>query len=137
MASRLEETGSIDVVIETSVEKAELALKAISMELFKKVIMRTPVKTGRARGNWNVSIGYPREYTLKGEDKSGGATVTKMAERIDKKAELGKSIYLTNNLPYIQKLEYGSSKQHNGEGMVRISLQEIRNDIPNIVKENQ
>jgi hypothetical protein len=44
-----------------------------------------------------------------------------MAKRETSKAKTTDSIYLTNNLPYIKKLEYGSSQQA-PRGMARVTI---------------
>ncbi|MBU0651176.1 HK97 gp10 family phage protein [bacterium] len=99
-------------------------LRKISFDLFKKIVMRTPVDTGRARASWKVSkdtanIGFTakegREYSLQ-----DALNNFKFLENIYPYSV----IYITNNLPYIEKLEFGSSKQA-PSGMVRVSLAEL------------
>ena len=79
-------------------------MRAIALELFGSIIKDTPVDTGRARGNWQTSIGSPQTDQLFDPDPD------------DATAELAsavynfvgdKTIYLANNLPYAWKLEYG------------------------------
>lgn len=133
MAFKVEKEGDLNLVFNGTVEKAELATKAIAMELFKNVILKTPVDTGRARGNWTASIGSPVSDVKQHTDKGGESTISQVIEKVDD-IKLGDTIYLSNNLPYIGKLEYGSSKQA-PEGMVRISMQEIKNDMKDILKD--
>ena len=95
-------------------EKAEKAAEGIfrgtALSLFSKVIARTPVDTGRARMNWMAGLNHP-----------GAGRFT----RVVATAKLGDSIFLTNNLPYIEALEYGSSKQAPA-GMVRVTASEFK-----------
>jgi hypothetical protein len=77
--------------------------------LSKSIIEKTPVMSGRARGNWIPTINGASKTTLKKTDKRGGNTAAK-AQRAALKAP-GKVFYLVNNLPYINMLEYGGYPQ--------------------------
>lgn len=148
MAFKIEEKGNITDLFLKNEEKIEEVTKKVAMDLFTSVILKTPVDTGRARGNWICSVDRPSQHTRKSTDKSGGKTLDKVASKIDE-SELGQKIYLSNNLPYIGKLEYGgygdknsTSKTTKGfssqapEGMVRISLQEIEGKFKEIVDDD-
>ncbi|KKC39508.1 hypothetical protein WH87_04750 [Devosia epidermidihirudinis] len=101
--------------------KIETAIRKIALDVFAEVIMMSPVDTGRFRGNWQVAIGSAPSGTLEIDDKAGTATLAKaQAEALGLKA--GQTIFLVNNLPYAQALEYGSSQQAPG-GMVRLTVQ--------------
>lgn len=79
----------------------------------------TPVDTGRARGGWQVEIGKAPA----GEgppDKQGGATIAAGSAQIGRVVG-GDIIYIVNNVPYIEKLEYGHSQQA-PQGMLRVAL---------------
>lgn len=104
--------------------KIDLAVQKISLELFSRVILRTPVDTGRARGNWQVSIGSVPNGTLDINDKDGSATVSK-ATAASVGLRAGDVIYLVNNLPYINRLEDGYSGQAPA-GMVGLTVQEFQ-----------
>lgn len=98
-------------------------IRKIAFEGFKRIILRTPVDTGRARANWGVTIGKPGTSHVEGEDKSGGATVNAALASVNS-FDCNGSIFCTNNLAYIIPLEYGSSKQA-PQGMVRITVEEL------------
>jgi len=68
--------------------------------------VRTPVKTGRLRGNWQCSLNMP----LSGEIETGGGVALSKAQSTTAGAKITDSIYLVNNLPYAQKIENGSSE---------------------------
>jgi hypothetical protein len=97
--------------------------RKVALEMFKRVIYKTPVDTGRARANWQVTIGSQASGTVEIDDKSGGATMSK-ATAASAGFNAGDTIYLTNNLPYIRKLEEGSSQQA-PTGMVALTVQEF------------
>lgn len=99
-----------------SKDKIDRVVKDSTQVLFKNVIMETPVKDGAARGNWQVSIDEPITGVIDRKDKEGSATVADAFGKIPDEA--GHVVYMTNNLPYIRKLEYGHSDQA-PQGMVR------------------
>lgn len=82
------------------------------------VVLATPVDTGRARSNWIVSLGSPVGLTIPaykaGKDGNSGGANAQAA--IDQgAAEIGRyvngEIHITNNLPYIERLNEGWSAQ--------------------------
>lgn len=101
-----------------------LVVRKLAFESFKRIILRTPVDTGRARANWGVTIGQPRTgFTVEGFDKGGGATMA-AAQAAVQQFDCNGSIFITNNVPYIGPLEYGSSTQAPA-GMVRVTVEEM------------
>jgi hypothetical protein len=101
--------------------KIETAIRKIAIDVFAEVIMMSPVDEGRFRGNWQVAIGSIPTGTLEIDDKEGTATLNKaQAEALGLKA--GQTIFLVNNLPYAEALEYGHSQQAPG-GMIRLTVQ--------------
>lgn len=95
----------------------------IALQLLEGVVNMTPVLTGRARGNWQVTIGAPTTTQLNVEDKDGGPTKTAGEAVIQSITTLG-AVYLTNNLPYITELEKGTSTKA-PQGMVRVTLDRV------------
>ena len=111
--------------IEKAKDKAETAVKKITLDLFKSVIKMSPVKTGRFRNNWNSAIGTADYSTTEEVDPSGSNAISR-AEAVIANYKLdGKSIFLTNNLPYAKRLEEGWSQKQAPQGMVRLSLLSI------------
>ncbi|MAM60861.1 HK97 gp10 family phage protein [uncultured Maritimibacter sp.] len=101
-----------------------MLVQKVALEMFSKVIMRSPVDTGRFRGNWQVGIGNVPAGTLDLNDGSGTATVNRAtAEAMGVKA--GDTISLVNNLPYGPRLEDGWSGQAPA-GMVGLTVQEFQ-----------
>ena len=120
-------------------EKADpgMVIRKVAMEVFHRVIIRTPVDTGRARANWQTSIGAPIENVLDETNKipvgtPGGSADIDRALMIDKH-QGDESIFLTNNLPYIEALENGSSTQ-SAAGMVKVTLSEYPDIVEDAVK---
>jgi hypothetical protein len=100
----------------------DLVVRKVALDLFSRVIQKSPVDTGRFKGNWQVAIGAIPAGVLELYDKDGTATIARVtAEILNLKA--GDVIYLINNLSYSRSLEYGHSKQA-PSGMVRTTVQE-------------
>lgn len=104
--------------------RTALFQQALTLEAHRRVVMRTPVDTGRARGNWQVSIGLPARGVLGSRDRSGAATVSRGLGTI-KRIDGTLDSWVVNNVVYIRALEYGHSKQA-PNGMVRVTIEELR-----------
>lgn len=108
--------------------------RAIVLELFGSTIKDTPVKSGRAKGNWQTTIGTPASGTTDrlGEEES-------LAEVSQQAASFGagKVIYLTNNLPYIYRLEFLGWSQQSPDGMARKNVARIQSIVRKAVSENK
>lgn len=95
----------------------------IALQALRGVVLRTPVDTGRARGAWLVGEGAAVEDAPDTKDKTGAAAIS-AGTRAILAAEPYGAIHISNNLPYILKLEDGSSQQAPA-GMVGLTLAEI------------
>ena len=116
--------------------RMNVVVRKVSLDLFKKVVEKTPVDTGRARGNWMVGINHiPIGSGLDKKNPIGRIVADVL------KAKAGDNIALANTLPYIGKLEYGGfpnpPKKGEGkieggysrqaaQGMVRITVEEYK-----------
>ena len=105
--------------------------KKVILEVDQRVSKRSPVDTGRFKGNWMLGVdGIPTAYDENKFDKNKhleiGSTVAERLLQIPKEAA-GHVYYLVNNLPYAKDLEQGSSKQTNNMtgGIVYITVLEF------------
>ena len=123
---------SFSVDLSKAIEKAkgrtEIVVKKIALELFSNIIYKSPVLTGRFRANWNCSIGSPDLSTSQAIDPSGSGAISKATSTVVSYTLNGQRVFLTNNLPYADRLENGWSKQA-PNGMVRLSVMEIENSV--------
>jgi hypothetical protein len=87
-------------------KRADQMCRGLALEAGKRIVERTPVDTGRARGNWNFSIGTVDGSTTEHTDKTGTTTISKIRSGT-KAAKFGDTMYIVNGLPYIHKLEHG------------------------------
>jgi hypothetical protein len=93
-----------------------------TFQLFNAVQLRSPVDTGRFRGNWQTTQGNPAEGTLDRTDSGGSLAQAEALKAL--RIPAGDVVYFTNNLPYARRLEYGWSRQAPA-GMVRLSVNEF------------
>lgn len=138
---------------------AGLVVKKVATDMFSRIVFRTPVDTGRARGNWQVSFGSPATGVTNNQDSSKLDTGSSLSSMVSAFESLnGKVIYswksgdiwLSNNLPYIGKLEYGTYGKGPGatektggsgysvqapQGMVRITMREYEGYVRKAVEE--
>lgn len=88
---------------------AEKAIRGIALEVTDRLIATTPVATGWARSNWIPSIGQSvdspdgtRESFDGSQQAQGRATLSAYQLKHGR-------IFVSNNVPYITKLNAGSS----------------------------
>lgn len=112
--------------------RAETIHRKVGIEVASAVIRKTPVDTGRARANWLPSLGYSRDDTKETFDKSGQVAVGAATQTFSG-AKLEQTLWLSNNLPYIQRLETGYSKQAPA-GMVAVTIAEWQGIVGRVVK---
>lgn len=98
----------------------EKVIRGTITDLTSAIIKGTPVDTGRLRGNWMASINRASRKKTTKVDKGGDTTIAKAIEVLNR-FKLGNVFYLSNNLPYVEKIEYGGSGQA-PQGMVRINV---------------
>ena len=79
--------------------------RAVTFGVLSQVVLGTPVDTGRARGNWQVTTGRPAENELDVTDKSGAGALRE-GNRAIGGSKLEDDIWISNNLPYIYELAY-------------------------------
>lgn len=110
-----------DEGVDLALTRSKLATRKVALEVFRGVIMMTPVDTGRARANWQASIGSPERGPIDETDKGGGTTVSKAVDVVKQWDFEHGPTCLTNNLPYIERLEDGWSGQAPA-GMVAVTI---------------
>lgn len=106
------------------------ATRKLALEALRRVVLKTPVDTGRARGNWQTTIDRPATGTQETTDPSGGQTISEGSNVIGQ-APIFRPIVLTNNLPYIERLEDGSSQQA-PNGMLSVTVAELESQFREI-----
>lgn len=94
----------------------EIAMRAVALVVDSELVRTTPVDTGRARSNWIPTLNAPAAYTNVAENKEKKPKNyvpprRDTAETVTANFKVSDKIYITNNLPYIQRLNDGWSTQ--------------------------
>ena len=121
--------------------------KKICSDLFRRVILKTPVDTDQARGNWMLGINVvPISVS---DDADGDESLRNVITGLQA-LKPGDTAVLANSVPHIGVLEYGgypdppknpTGKTVGGysiqapQGMVRITVEEYRPTLNRAIKE--
>lgn len=95
-------------------------IRVIALAMLNEIVLRSPVDTGRFRGNNIVSVGAPVYTSTTNVDKSGGETIQRGLS-VMTGLEPYTQVYIQNNLPYASALEDGHSQQAPG-GIYAVSF---------------
>lgn len=116
-------------------EKIVALQKWVALNVFRRVLQKTPVDKGILRGSWAVSVGSP-DYAVRKDPSKAGNGQEALPDEIQKmqamfaqiaSAQVGAVIWISNSQPYVARIEFGGhSKVKAPQGMVRISIEELR-----------
>ena len=109
--------------------------KKIALEALSRVILKTPVDTGRARANWQTQLRVRPDGVIEAADPSGASAISEGAREIGQLKPYD-TVYIANNLPYISALNSGHSKQA-PQGMVEVTIAELQAFFGNISAHEQ
>lgn len=115
-------------------QSIESTVRATALELFGSIIVGTPVLTGRAKGNWQTSINEPITSIV---DRTGETESIAELKDVAGGSIAGKILWLSNNLPYIRRLEFDGHSSQAPAGMVRINVSRIKSIVSNAAKDNK
>lgn len=124
---------------------ADLVVKKVVTDIGRSLVFKSPVGDpsywinpapkgyvgGRFRANWQYGLNQANDTTTPGIDPNGTATVGRLAAEVVDKAS-GNIHYITNSLPYAERLEIGWSR-HAPNGMVGLTVVEWRDYIAKAV----
>lgn len=116
-------------------QRARRFRNRVGQALIGKMIKRTPVRTGRARGNWDVTDANVGAALAAGADETkkdpeGNRTIAR-AQRVLRRLPDDATVNIVNPVPYIQFLENGGSPQAPPGGIVEISIAEVNAQFAN------
>lgn len=119
-------------------EKVIALQKWAALSVFRRILQKTPVDKGILRGSWAVSIGSP-DYSVRKSPSSAANGQDALPDEIQKmqamfsdlsSAKIGAVIWISNAQPYVARIEFGGhSKVKAPQGMVRISIEELRTEL--------
>jgi hypothetical protein len=90
-----------------------IVTRKLVLDIFGDLLASTPVDTGRARSNWKVSVGAPDFTQLESLGDGPGAESIQFlsAQARLYRYRANRPVYITNGLPYIERLNEGWSQQ--------------------------
>jgi hypothetical protein len=127
-------TFSLDIkaFAERAEKNADEVISKVCLDLLSDIVLNTPVDTGRARANWQCSIGSPAsgEVSFDADAGSGitapresAASARAIADGSAAIASAPRNIFwISNNLPYIYRLEFEQWSKQAPNGMVRLAI---------------
>ena len=125
------DTFSIDLARfgDNALNNAEKIVRKIALDLHGRIVARTPVDTGRAKANNQVSLGSLGTNVVERDEPTALGTpapITESEAKAKARAyKLGQSIFIYNNVHYITLLEFAPfGSQQAPSGMFRISFME-------------
>jgi hypothetical protein len=109
--------------------------KWVALEVYKRIMQKTPVDEGILRGSWTISVGaQDKTPANKKTDGVQGAPAT--ASEIGwfdsalaqmNNLTIGQIVWINNAMPYVLRIEFdGHSSVKAPNGMVRLSIQEVK-----------
>jgi hypothetical protein len=112
--------------------------RKVALTALQGVVFRSPVDTGHFRRNWRVSQGRA-ELNVRGKRGDGaaegpGETLSRGQAKLQD-AGWNDSIHVSNHVEYAAYLEAGSSPQAPPNGIVGLTMDEVRARFAGLVKE--
>lgn len=94
----------------------------VAFSALERLVFKTPVLTGRARGNWQVT--QTRLARKERDDWENRNEIAEGQEKIDSLPPF-QLIWISNHVPYINRLEDGHSKKQAPNGMLKGTVAEL------------
>ena len=108
-------------------EDADDFSKKVAGEMLQRVVVQTPIDTSAARQNWRVGVDSVNTLVDENEtDGSGQGAIRKGIATIQAGGGIGKIVYISNSLRYIERLNNGWSMQA-PKNFVELSFQSVVN----------
>jgi len=104
--------------------------KQVVIAVVRNLVNVTPVDTSQALSNWIVAVGsksyariQPYAFGQRGSTQEiSAAYAVAEAMKVLENVKPGQAVYISNNLPYIRKLNDGSSTQEPANFVARAEL---------------
>lgn len=130
-------TTSIDKWIDSAGSGITDCIEIMAGKVQEDLVNRSPVDTGRYRGNWQVTANSPPMHALNNYDRDGADTIAEGKRAVYAMLRGGgavKKIWFSNMLIYANALEYGHSKQAPA-GVVGLVSVRLRSYLADAIKE--
>jgi hypothetical protein len=120
--------------VNRSHSNVDTVTRKIVFDIMRSVVRKSPVDTGRFKGNWQYGNGEMPTRVTAIHDVDGRGTEVHMMGQVPQEAS-GKLHYIVNNLPYSIALENGHSPQCPPNGMVGLTISEYQGIVRRAARE--
>lgn len=107
--------------VEKAKGRSDVVVRKVAFDMGAQIVYKSPVKSGRFRGNWFMGVDVRPTVSTQDTDKDGSKTIARM-QTLSPQIFAGAVVYVTNNLPYSLPLERGTSTQA-PQGVVRVTVE--------------
>lgn len=119
--------------LDISKEVAEFVgdeLRILAIDIDRRLVLETPFRDGGAKRNWLASVGTPNNTEIEVDESIGRGAAEQAAIDQGTAAISGANdyatIYIQNNMPYIQRLNEGWSEQAGSGYIDKIITEEVQ-----------
>ena len=118
---------AFDIAMAAETKRVERRLRVtvrkLGAQVLRDVVLTTRVKSGRMRGNWQVTQNTPASDEVFGPfQKGGGATIAMGMDELQHVKAFG-TIWISNNVPYIEIYE---DKDHMADDAVTRAVAQFK-----------
>lgn len=124
-------TDQLEAFSKKSKIRMDQVVRKVLVDMTADLVRLTPVDTGHARSNW--FFGYEPPSTIDPTALQSGSPSFNRMNIFAAALRAGGVFYITNNVPYILRLEFGSSQQA-PNGMARITVDRWQARVNKIVQ---
>ena len=82
---------SMQAIVNRVNNRMDTVIRKSTIELFGRVVKMTPVDTGRAKGNWQCTVGSPATDEIDRLDKSGSTVMAEVKQNVPKAGKIGRA----------------------------------------------
>ena len=109
--------------------------KWIALELYRRIMQKTPVDKGFLRGSWTISVGAQDKSAANKQTSAGMGESLSPSERAEfmqavaamNDLQIGQIIWINNAMPYVLVIEFEKHSEFKAPGgMVQISINEMK-----------
>lgn len=125
-------TKQIESFIEDTKKEVDEVLQEVIVEIGTRLIKLSPVKTGRFRGNWQLTVDVPANSSLAVFPDEEGAIASLVSK--SKSFNSGEIAYIVNHIQYGHEIEYLSWSRQAPNGVLRITAAQFSDIIDEVVR---
>lgn len=127
-------SAQINSFVKKTNAKMDLVHKAVVVKVYRGVVLRTPVDTGRARASWLIGPNGEIPSSFLPPVPKGSPPLPPDFAQLGNLSGAGTVTNIVNNVPYIVRLEEGWSQLKAPQGMMRVTVNDVKAQFAAIVR---